>query len=187
MSVLSCTFLCIFSTIYGQTYFGSGRVDRVPRWCPSRSPRIRCFANACTTSRCPAFPNAVCINDNPCEPFCIGHFYVQRQRRLTRQECYPESESIEERSPEDPIPSNTEILHASNLELPDNCPLGSPRLRCLTNPCHSERCTAFPWAKCVNDDPCEPFCIGHFYLGERQLTRRQCRSRSPTPRVVNSG
>ncbi|XP_060571922.1 uncharacterized protein LOC132730082 [Ruditapes philippinarum] len=45
-----------------------------PSWC---QPVMRyCFVNPCQVSRCPAFPMAVCVNDDPCDPACTGHFYL---------------------------------------------------------------------------------------------------------------
>ena len=31
--------------------------------------------------------NCFLSNDNPCEPSCEGHFYVENRSRLTRKDC----------------------------------------------------------------------------------------------------
>ncbi|XP_045168693.1 uncharacterized protein LOC123531623 isoform X2 [Mercenaria mercenaria] len=145
MEFKSLTFIllvCVLAT-NGQRYYGGG-YD-----CPTM---IRCALNPCRTGghNCPNYPNAVCINDDPCQPFCIGHYYIGRQRRLTTEECHGDPPQVE-------------------------CP-NRPQMRCFRNPCHNARCPAYPEAECRNDDPCEPFCVGHFYLPDgTQLRRRDCR------------
>lgn len=143
---------CIVTTVRCEDNRGGRMCDGVPCWCPPGSPRIHCKANPCQVEQCPAFPNAVCINDNPCEPSCVGNFYLGR-RKLTRQQC-----------------QGDEMCGI----VPCWCPEGSPRIYCFVNPCQVEQCPAFPNAVCINDNPCEPACEGNFYLGRRKLTRQQC-------------
>lgn len=164
--------LSVAFAVSGQGYYGEHagvrRTGRIPGWCPRGSPVIRCIRNPChgdTSSGCPNYPNAVCINDNPCEPWCIGHYYIGRQRRLTRQECFGET---------------TTVASPESSERPSNC--RSLGLRCFANPCDIETCPTYPNAICINDNPCEPYCIGHFYDENRRLTRRQCRRRRRTGR-----
>ncbi|XP_060600442.1 uncharacterized protein LOC132753907 [Ruditapes philippinarum] len=135
---------------------------RIPSWCPPGSPRIRCFANPCDVDRCPSFPGAICLNDNPCEPSCSGHFYIEGRSRLSRRECNGGGQN----------PPG----------LPAWCPVGSPRIRCFAYPCSVMTCPRYPRAKCLADNPCEPSCSGNFYIRRRggrvrRLSQAECQGR----------
>ncbi|XP_052810802.1 uncharacterized protein DDB_G0274171-like isoform X1 [Mya arenaria] len=57
-----------------------------PVSCPPESPTLNCLVNPCEVDKCPEYPSAKCINDNPCEPACEGNFYID-SRKLTKLEC----------------------------------------------------------------------------------------------------
>ncbi|XP_045168661.1 uncharacterized protein LOC123531609 [Mercenaria mercenaria] len=144
------------------------RGPRVPDWCPRGSPRIRCFANPCDVERCPSFPHAICLNDNPCERACSGSFYTEERGRLSRSQCNGQG--------------------GDPPGIPDWCPVGSPRIFCLVSPCSAKQCPGVPQAKCLADNPCEQPCSGDFYVvrgrrrGQRhgrKLSESQCAASPP--------
>ncbi|WAR19900.1 hypothetical protein MAR_001738 [Mya arenaria] len=166
MNMMCVTSLIILAAVCGinaqiATY-GDEEGSGVPYWCPRGSPRIFCKANPCTVNRCPAYPRAICRNDNPCEPACEGHFYIDG-RRLTDDQCQEIATYGDE----------------GGSGVPSWCPRGSPLVRCFVNPCTVNRCPAYPGAICRNDNPCEPACQGHFYIDGRQLTDDQCQAWCP--------
>ncbi|XP_060600440.1 uncharacterized protein LOC132753905 [Ruditapes philippinarum] len=143
---------CIIASSAQGYHYGRNRPRHRPARC-AQPNAIRCLRNPCSTPNgCPNYPDAVCVNDDPCNPYCVGHYYTGEQRQLSQEECH------------------------GNVDPNDGeCPEGSPTLRCLVNPCSVMRCRAFPQAECRNDNACEPSCVGHFYDGDRQLSRRECR------------
>ncbi|XP_060571926.1 uncharacterized protein LOC132730086 [Ruditapes philippinarum] len=103
--------------------------------------------------KCPAFPNAVCLNDNPCEPACKGNFYIEGRPTLSKRECKGKKRR--------------------KVKIPRWCPNAKPRV-CKENPCNIKKCPAYPRAVCLNSDPCEPYCVGEYYLGRRLLSTDEC-------------
>ncbi|XP_060600443.1 uncharacterized protein LOC132753909 [Ruditapes philippinarum] len=133
--------------------------QEVPEWCRRRSPRLNCFVNPCDVMKCPAFPNAVCLNDNPCEPACKGNFYIEGRPTLSKRECKGKKRRKVK------IPRKYENIRW--------CLNTKPRV-CKENPCKIKKCPAYPRAVCLNSDPCEPYCVGEYYLGRRLLSTDEC-------------
>ncbi|XP_045168673.1 uncharacterized protein LOC123531615 [Mercenaria mercenaria] len=125
----------------------------IPEWCRRKRPRL-CKANYCDVEKCKHYPEAICINDNPCKPTCKGHFYTVEGVRLSRRQC--------------------KKGRGKRPRIPAWCPKGSPTKNCFVFPCDVMTCPAYQQAICIPDNPCEPACSGNFYLGRQLLNQTQC-------------
>ncbi|XP_061180678.1 tissue factor pathway inhibitor 2-like [Saccostrea echinata] len=162
------------------------------RVCRNRvCPAIACLIGPCTSQKCPAFPEAICViaihvasahrwrltgtscteakDPGPCKGFFRRWYFHPSDntcRRFIYGGCGGNGNNHR---------SLKSCLDACN----DGCPNGTnpDKVRCIVGACTIQTCRRYPWAICV---PRCNGCISRFILFGRDVTNR-CHRRVPLP------